>query len=238
MKLLDDCFYSAQDLGDPVKQPAWARLQHELPPAVSACTAASEQMVAAPSAFLVRIAAPKVHQRALNTPSHAKSLLYGAALHACVGWHETERHVGHRTPCSHFEFCGAGSSPAEPCAAAAGGQAVCIADLASWAAVERWQDVLRQQDSAASVSINAPAVPGQRLFLVQLGVVEYPPDAEQLVQLVVTVPGFEGAVEDASAKQSAGNDAMAAPLRCHLTDIEDGGRWKGQQSGCGTGKSN
>ena len=45
---------TVQDLGDPSKQPAWARLQHELPPAVTAWAAAAEQMAAATSAFLVR----------------------------------------------------------------------------------------------------------------------------------------------------------------------------------------
>ena len=44
---------AAQDLGDPSKQPAWARLQHELPPAVTAWAAAAEQMAAATTSFLV-----------------------------------------------------------------------------------------------------------------------------------------------------------------------------------------
>ena len=44
---------AAQDLGDPSKQLAWARLQHELPPAVTAWAAAAEQMASATSAFLV-----------------------------------------------------------------------------------------------------------------------------------------------------------------------------------------
>jgi hypothetical protein len=48
---------TAQDLGDPSKQPAWARLQHELPPAVKAWAAAVEQMAAATNAFLVRMRA-------------------------------------------------------------------------------------------------------------------------------------------------------------------------------------
>lgn len=45
--------HSAQDLGDPLKQPAWAKLQQSLPPAAAAWAAAHEQMVQTTSAFVV-----------------------------------------------------------------------------------------------------------------------------------------------------------------------------------------
>ena len=95
------------------------------------------------------------------------------------------------------------------------------ADLASWAAVDRWQDEQRrQQDGAGSDRSAMPAEDERRLCAAQLQVVQYPTDTGRLVRIVLTAVDAEDAVERVAAGAPGGRDATAAQLQVHLTSIE------------------
>jgi hypothetical protein len=95
------------------------------------------------------------------------------------------------------------------------------ADLASWAAVDTWQDKQRrQQTSAGSDSTAMPAQHAQRLCEVHLQVLKHSTDTGHLVQLVVTALDAGAAVEAVAAGASGGRGSTAAQLQHRLTSIE------------------
>jgi hypothetical protein len=95
------------------------------------------------------------------------------------------------------------------------------ADLASWAAVDTWQDEQRrQQTSAGSDSTTMPAQDAQRLCEVQLQTIQHPADTGQLVRLVLIALDVRSANESAAAGAFGGRDGTAAQLQVRLTSIE------------------
>ena len=205
-----------QDLGDPSKQPAWARLQHELPPAVIAWATAAEQMVAATSAFLVCTSAPCPAAQLCSLPC--------LCCYSCVLFadHYTKSAiaVAYLLQASSLQ-CHSQQQAAVEQYDAAVHSAASTAELASWAEVDTWQDAQRrQQDGAGSDRSAMPAEDERTLCTVQLQVLKQPADSGQVVQLVLTVLDAGNPVEDAAAALPGHGAYMAAQLQLRLTSRE------------------
>lgn len=206
---------AAQDLGDPNKQPAWARLQHELPPALTAWAAAVEQMAAATSAFLVRKRArrPVDHWLFLFSGMGSSVLQADQCNRSVITFTyllqaaSLQCHSQRQAAVKHYD--------------AAVHSTANTADSVSWAAVDRWQDEKRwQQNSAGSDRSTMPAEDEQRLCAAQLQVVQHPMDTGQLVQLVVTALDSGDSAEDVARGCAGSRDSTAAQLQHRLISIE------------------